>query len=377
MDPLNAKPKPPLTPEARERMRDGQYKGLLRAVVKRKADCSADYAPNFDHGQTAPDFVRSAEAAGETPEQVRSHLSLVDRTLLTLCGFFPRLAEALSDEASRSSFESPLTPGPSPPRGRGETRFENSETKFDNSEGRFANSESGFEDSESRFQDSVAGNALPSPAENELLSPPWGRGAGGGGALKSGVGSKLPSLPLPSDAASPRAPKLVRALALLAWRPLRLFRTQEHWEWLALCYRLWQLVRWRQKHGELTVERVEEFHVQLDAVLENFNWEVDWRLKRIERRFWKVWRLYRGLVGVVEAVLGARDSVFGFRDSDEEARGSGSGARDSGPEAGDFGANPHEVSITNHQSPIANRKFQKPGSESRIPRRKPRRAGSR
>src|SRR5215469_10222108 len=89
MDSLNPKPRRQLTPEARERMRAGQYKGLLRAVAKRKADCSANYAPNFDHGQTAPDFERSAEAAGETREEVRSHLSLVDRALLMLSGFFP------------------------------------------------------------------------------------------------------------------------------------------------------------------------------------------------------------------------------------------------------------------------------------------------
>src|SRR5215472_10923269 len=110
-----ARPKPPLTPDARQRMREGQHKGLLRAVARRKADCSADYATNFDHGQAAPDFVRSAEAAGETQEQVRSHLSLVDRALLTLCGFFPRMAQALSGGRSRSTSGGPLTPSPQLP----------------------------------------------------------------------------------------------------------------------------------------------------------------------------------------------------------------------------------------------------------------------
>ncbi|HXJ94656.1 MAG TPA: hypothetical protein VMT20_17550 [Terriglobia bacterium] len=58
MDFLSAKQKRQLTPEARERQRLGQYKGLLRAVAKRKADNSANYATNFDRGQTASDFER-------------------------------------------------------------------------------------------------------------------------------------------------------------------------------------------------------------------------------------------------------------------------------------------------------------------------------
>ena len=103
-------------------------------------------------------------------------------------------------------------------------------------------------------------------------------------------------------------------MALLLWRPLRLFCTQERWEWLALCYHLWRLVRWRQKQGELTVERAEQFHEQVDAIVHNYDREVDWRLKRIEKRFWKVWPLYRGLVGVLEAVLGVRDKALPIGD---------------------------------------------------------------
>src|SRR5215472_5403448 len=154
------------------------------------------------------DFERSAEAAGETREGVRSHLALLDRTLLKLCGWFRSAAAA------------------------------------------------------------------------------------------------LPSLPLQTDVASPRAPKLVRALGLLLGRPLRLLRTQQSWEQLAICYRLQQVRDWRQKHPELTVEQVERFHQNLDAVLENCYWHMNPRLKKIEKRFWKVWRLYRALVGVVEAMLG-------------------------------------------------------------------------
>jgi len=344
MDFLSEKPKRQLTPEARERQRLGQYKGLLRAVLKRKADSSADYATNFDHGQMAPDFERSAEAAGETREEVRSHLSVVDRTLLTLCGFFPRIVEALSGGVSRSTLESPLTPSLSPPRGRGENRSENSEIRLEDSvagNGLPSPTGNGPPSPAENGLPSPAGNGLPSPVGNGLPSPPWGRGAGGEGAAKSPA-SHEPRLPLHTDAASPRAPKLARALALLLWRPLRLFRTQEHWEWLALCYRLWELVRWRQKQGELTVERAEEFREQLDAIVDNFSWEVNRRLKLIEKRFWKVWPLYRSLVEVVEAVLGRRDSVFGFRgsgeetrDSGTETRGSGSGARDSEVLSGD------------------------------------------
>ncbi|HXJ91356.1 MAG TPA: hypothetical protein VMT20_00565, partial [Terriglobia bacterium] len=55
----------------------------------------------------------------------------------------------------------------------------------------------------------------------------------------------LPKLPLETDTASPRAPKLVRALALLAWRPVRLFRMQERWERLAVFFRLQELIGWR------------------------------------------------------------------------------------------------------------------------------------
>jgi hypothetical protein len=157
----------PKTDAARERQRDGQYKGLLHAAQKRKADNSANYAPAFAHGQMAADFERSAEAAGENREEVRGHLSLLDRTLLTLSGFFSRIGKALRE----------------------------------------------LED--------------------------------------------LPPLPLHTDASSPRAPKLVRALGLLLWRPLRLFRTQESWEQLAIYYRLQQVARWRREHGELTVERLE------------------------------------------------------------------------------------------------------------------------
>jgi len=62
----------------------------LRAAQKRQADNSANYAPAFNHGQLALDFERSAEAASASRDQVGSHLTLLDRTLLTLCGFFPR-----------------------------------------------------------------------------------------------------------------------------------------------------------------------------------------------------------------------------------------------------------------------------------------------
>ncbi len=280
MDSLNPKPRRQLTPEARERMRLGQHKGLMRAVAKRKADSSADYATNFDHGQTASDFERSAEAAGETREEVRSHLSLVDRALLTLCGFFPGIAEALSGGVSRSTFESPLTPGSELPIG------------------------------DSRLPtEGPPGADRQSTIENRQFR------AGGEGAAQSPAGQE-PRLPLRSDAASPRPPKLARALGLLLWRPLRLFRTQEHWEWLALCYRLNRLVGWRQTHGDLTVDGVEQFRQQVEGIFDNFIREVDWRLKRIEKRFWKVWPLYRGLVGVVEAVFGVRDSRLEARDSE-------------------------------------------------------------
>jgi hypothetical protein len=100
----------PKTDAARQRQRDGQYKGLLHAVQKRKADNSASYATNFAHGQLAFDFERSAEAAGESREEVRGHLSLLDRTLLTLCGFFRCLGKALSGAASGSISGGPLNP---------------------------------------------------------------------------------------------------------------------------------------------------------------------------------------------------------------------------------------------------------------------------
>ncbi len=263
-DSLNLKPRRPLTPEAGERQRAGQFKGLLHAAQKRKADNSADYATNFAHGQMAFDFERSAEAAGESRKEVRSHLALLDRTLLRLCGFIHRAAAA------------------------------------------------------------------------------------------------LPRLPLRSNAASPRAPKLVRAVALLLWRPLRLYRAQERWEQLALCYRLQQLARWRQKHGDLTVERFETFREYAQAILDNWEYTIDHSLKPIEKRFWKVWRLYRGLIGGVAYVFRVRDSVsedrgsvFGFRDLGQQ----GSGAADQGPGAWDSG---FEVRDSGAESRSAN-------TENRIP----------
>ncbi len=231
MDSPNPKPRRPLTPEAFKRQREGQYKGLLRAAQKRKADNSANYANNFKHGQMAFDFERSAAAAGESREELRAHLSLFDRTLLTLCGFFPRISEALSGE----------------------------------------------------------------------------------GAAKRPAG-QAPRLPLHTDAASPRAPKLVRALGLLLWRPLRLYRNQENWERLAITYRLEEMKRWRQQNGDLTAERSDEFHWDLDATLENYHSYTRERLKRIERRFWKVWRVYRGMVGVVGLVFGTRDAQLPIAD---------------------------------------------------------------
>jgi len=294
------KPRPPLTPEARESLRTGQYNGVLHAAQKRKADNSANYATNFKHGQMASDLERSAEAAGESREELRGHFALLDRTLLTLCGYFPRIAGALSGVMSGSIFDTPLTPGPTPPRGQGESTSENSE--------------------DGAFKDSVTGNGLP--------SPPWGRGAGGEGDRRRGADQDI-RLPLHTDAASPRAPKLVRALAILLWRPFRLYRNQEGWERLAICYLLQRIIHWRREHGELTVERVEKLHWDLYAILENYYWHINPRLKKIEKRFWKVWRVYRGLVGVVGAVLASRDSVFGFRGSGEKARDSGPGAGDS------------------------------------------------
>jgi len=197
-------------------------------------------------------------------------------------------------------------------------------------------------------------------------SPPWGRGAGGEGALKSGAGQE-PRLPLHTDAASPRAPKLARALALLLWRPLRLYRNQQNWERLAICYRLEEVKRWRQQHGELTVERADKFQWEVDAVLENYYWYTSKRLERIEKRFWKVWRVYRGLVGVLEAAFGSRDLAFGVRGSGEEARDPGSGARDSETEARD------SVFVVRgsgtqagYQSPIANQKSKIENGESSI-----------
>ena len=329
----------PKTDEARQRQRDGQYKGLLHAVQKRKADHSANYAPAFAHGQMAADFERSAEAAGETPEEVRGHLSLVDRTLLTLCGFFPRIGKALPGVESRSISDGPPTPGPSPPRGRGENRFEGSwERRVKNSgQSRLENS------GESRVEDPVAWNGLP--------SPPWGRGAGGEGAVERGA-SQEPRLPVQTDASSPRAPKLVRALGLLLWRPLRLFRTQESWEQLAIYYRLQQVGRWRREHGDLTVERLEQFREYLQAVLDNWEYIVDRRLKRIEKRFWKVWRLYRALVGVVGLVFGSGDSGLGSRDS-------GLGVQNSGTQAGAPACSAAD------ESPAANPETRDPSPETR------------
>ena len=277
------KPRGPKTPDARNRQRAGQHKGLLHAVQKRKADNSANYATNFDHGQTAVDFERSAEAAGESREEVRAHLSLLDRTLLTLCGYFPRIGQTVPEVKD------------------------------------------------------------------------------------------LPPLPLRSDAASPRAPKLVRALALLLWRPLRLYRRQEHWEQLALFYRLQQLARWRQKHGELTVERFETCREYLQALLDNWEYGVQRRLKRIEARFWKVWRLYRGLVGVIAMVLSVRDLV-GVGDSGFSVRDSGPGIPDSRSEARDSAAGGRDDSsmansrlqITDSRPSILNLRSEIPSSESSI-----------
>ncbi|HXJ92808.1 MAG TPA: hypothetical protein VMT20_07990 [Terriglobia bacterium] len=394
MDPPNPKPRRPLTPEALKRQRDGQYKGLLHAAQKRKADNSANYANNFSHGQMAFDFERSAEAAGESREELRAHLSLLDRTLLMLCGYFPRLGEALSG-VSGLTVDSPLTPGPSPPRGRGENTFENLENTFENSENTFENSENGFENSEtrsensgSRSEGSVAGsglpsfaeNSVPSPAGNELPSPPWGRGAGGEGAAE-GPADQAPRLPLHTDAASPRAPKLVRALALLLWRPFRLYRNQENWERLAICYRLEEMKRWRQQHSELTAERADKFHWDLDATLENYHSYTRERLKRIERRFWKVWRVYRGMVGLLGALFDGRGSVFGVRDSGQqgsgdgdqgpEMRDSGFGVRDSEAEAPCSGTesrapNP-ESRATNHESQVTDAESRSTNTEPRTP----------
>jgi hypothetical protein len=275
----------PKTDAARQRQRDGQYKGLLHAVQKRKADNSANYAPAFAHGQMAADFERSAEAAGENRQEVRGHLSLLDRTLLALCGFFSRIGKALPE-------------------------------------------------------------------------------------LKD-----LPQLPLRTDASSPRAPKLVRALGLLLWRPLRLYRMQENWERLAICYLLQRIIRWRKQHGELTAERVEKFHWDLNAILENYYWHINPRLKKIDKRFWKVWRVYRGLVGVVAAVVGVRDWVLGSRDSGFGFRGSAPHG-DLGPEVRSSESGSGEASgpgdsqwsaAGDQRSALETRGWGDPGAESQDP----------
>jgi hypothetical protein len=266
----------PKTDAARQRQRDGEYKGLLHAVQKRKADNSADYATNFKHGQMAPDFERSAEAAGESREEVRSHFALLDRALLTLCDWFQRVA------------------------------------------------------------------------------------------------ASLPSLPLQTDAASPRPPKLARALAMLLWRPLRLLRTQQNWEQLAICYRLQQVRDWRQKHPGLSLEQVEKFHQNLDAILENYHSHISPRLPRIEKRFWKVWRLYRALVGVVGLVFGTRDSKLPIADCRlpiEEPRSSELGVRDSrDPNTESREPNAEQVgeSSGGDSSVMAEHKAQVTNSESQI-----------
>ncbi|HUI42905.1 MAG TPA: hypothetical protein VL523_13145 [Terriglobia bacterium] len=86
----------PESPEMRQaRLDQGRYKGLLRAIRVRKADRSEHYAPNFGHGLCATDLDRSAAAAGESRAELRRHLALFDRVLLTLGGFFAALTRAV------------------------------------------------------------------------------------------------------------------------------------------------------------------------------------------------------------------------------------------------------------------------------------------
>jgi hypothetical protein len=312
----------PKTDAARQHQRDGQYKGLLHAAQKRKADNSANYATNFKHGQTAFDFERSAEAAGETREEVRGHLSLLDRTLLTLCGFFPRLGKALSGAESRSL---PIVDCRLPIEGA-----------------QVVASVFGTRDPELPIEEQAGFNGQ-SAIDNRQLG---GEGPGVRGQTPDTVGDCVAdesSLPLRTDAKSPRAPKLVRALALLLWRPLRLYRNQENWERLAICYLLQRIIRWRKQHGNLTVEIAEKFHWDLDAILENYYSHINPRLKKIERRLWKVWRLYRGLVGVVTVVFG-KLPIANCRLAIEEAQ-----AEAESP------INSHDSQIDNCESTIENR----------------------
>jgi len=83
-------------PDARSRLLllfAALWVNLLKAIMKKKTDRSAFYAPNFRDGLCAIDMERSAAAAGENPAEFRRHLALFDRVLLTLCGYLTPLTQ--------------------------------------------------------------------------------------------------------------------------------------------------------------------------------------------------------------------------------------------------------------------------------------------
>jgi len=84
------------TPEMRQaRIDAARHRGLQHGVAARKADRSEFYAPGFRSGFCTPDLERSAAAAGEDPAELGPHLTLFDRTLLPLCGFFRTASRAV------------------------------------------------------------------------------------------------------------------------------------------------------------------------------------------------------------------------------------------------------------------------------------------
>ena len=238
----NAQPDTPGRPD-RQAVWAVLHRNLLRAVAARKADCSAYYAPNLIHGTTVPDLERCLAAAGRKPADFRAHLCLFDRTLGRLAGAVPWVKTAAGAEPVVGSTAVTPPPGSADPAVRSAALPDN--------------------------RTSLHSSDKAQPASPRPDAPP--------------------STPLPVDRHSPRALKLVRALALLAWRPLLLLHTQAIWEWHAVCYRLYELIEWRRRHGPLTPQRITQFQEDVGEALANPLWQ-EKKLKTLQTRWQRLWR---------------------------------------------------------------------------------------